>query len=169
MDLDLRQQLLELDSVREKLEKVTGFLTRELEVLELGKKIQSQAQEEMGKAQREYFLREQMKAIQKELGEESEEAATVNELREKIEQAHDRGGAVRRPSANSRASRSCPPPRPNTRSSAPTSNPRCLAAVEQEHRQADRRVACAARCSTKTTTTWRRSRRASSNTSRCAV
>ena len=88
MDLDLRQQLLELNSVREKLVKVTRFLTHELEVLELGKKIQSQAQEEMGKAQQEYFLREQMKAIQKELGEESEEAATVNELREKIEQAH---------------------------------------------------------------------------------
>ena len=75
MDLELRQELLELDSVREKLEKLTAFLTRELEVLELGKKIQSQAQEEMGKAQREYFLREQLKAIQKELGEESEEAA----------------------------------------------------------------------------------------------
>ena len=88
MDLDLRQQLLELNSVREKLVKVTRFLTHELEVLELGKKIQSQAQEEMGKAQHEYFLREQMKAIQKELGEESEEAATVNDLREKIEQAH---------------------------------------------------------------------------------
>ncbi|MGH2516403.1 MAG: LON peptidase substrate-binding domain-containing protein, partial [Ktedonobacterales bacterium] len=88
MDLELRQQLLEMDSVREKLERVTAFLTRELELLELGKKIQSQAQEEMGKAQREYFLREQLKAIQKELGEESEEAATVNDLREKIEQAH---------------------------------------------------------------------------------
>jgi ATP-dependent Lon protease len=88
MDLDLRQQLLELDSVRDKLVKVNRFLTHELEVLELGKKIQSQAQEEMGKAQQEYFLREQMKAIQKELGEESEEAATVNELRDKIEQAH---------------------------------------------------------------------------------
>jgi ATP-dependent Lon protease len=88
MDLELRQQLLELDSVREKLLKVNRFLTHELEVLELGRKIQSQAQEEMGKAQQEYFLREQMKAIQKELGEESEEAATVNDLRDKIEQAH---------------------------------------------------------------------------------
>jgi ATP-dependent Lon protease len=88
MDLQLRQQLLELDSLREKLEKLTTFLTRELEVLELGKKIQSQAQEEMGRAQREYFLREQLKAIQRELGEESDEAATINQLREQIEQAH---------------------------------------------------------------------------------
>ncbi|HEX6819312.1 MAG TPA: endopeptidase La [Ktedonobacterales bacterium] len=88
MDLAIRQELLEMDSVREKLERVNSFLTRELEVLELGKKIQSQAQEEMGKAQREYFLREQLKAIQKELGEENDETATVNSLREKIEQAH---------------------------------------------------------------------------------
>jgi ATP-dependent Lon protease len=88
MDLELRQKLLEVEPVRAKLEMVTAFLTRELEVLELGKKIQSQAQEEMTKAQREYFLREQLKAIQKELGEESDEAATVNELRAKIEQAH---------------------------------------------------------------------------------
>ncbi|HEX8995637.1 MAG TPA: endopeptidase La [Ktedonobacterales bacterium] len=87
MDLELRQELLEMDSVRAKLDRVTVFLTRELEVLELGKKIQSEAQEEMGKVQREYILREQLKAIQKELGEESEEAATINELREKIEQA----------------------------------------------------------------------------------
>ncbi len=87
MDLDLHQSLLEMDSVLEKLRTLTQFLTKELEVLELGKKIQSQAQEEMGKAQREYFLREQLKAIQKELGEESEEAATINQLREQIEQA----------------------------------------------------------------------------------
>ncbi|MGO8950931.1 MAG: endopeptidase La [Ktedonobacterales bacterium] len=88
MDLSLRQQLLEMDSVRAKLDKVTVFLTRELELLELGKKIQSQAQEEMTKAQREYYLREQLKAIQEELGEESDEVATINQLREKIEEAH---------------------------------------------------------------------------------
>jgi ATP-dependent Lon protease len=88
MDLGLRQQLLEMDSMRGKLEKVTVFLARELELLELGKKIQSQAQEEMTKAQREYYLREQLKAIQEELGEESDELATINQLREKIEEAH---------------------------------------------------------------------------------
>jgi ATP-dependent Lon protease len=88
MDLALRQQLLEMDSMRGKLEKVTVFLARELELLELGKKIQSQAQEEMTKAQREYYLREQLKAIQEELGEESDEVATINSLRNKIEEAH---------------------------------------------------------------------------------
>jgi ATP-dependent Lon protease len=88
MDVALRQELLELDSVRAKLEKLTAFLTHELDVLELGKKIQSQAQEEMGRAQREYFLREQLKAIQRELGEETDEAAAINQLREQIAKAH---------------------------------------------------------------------------------
>lgn len=87
MDLELRQKLLELDSVREKLQELSAFLAHELEILELGKKIQTSAQEEMGKVQREYLLREQLKAIQRELGEESEEQATINELRRKIDEA----------------------------------------------------------------------------------
>ncbi|HZU65790.1 MAG TPA: endopeptidase La [Ktedonobacteraceae bacterium] len=87
MDLELRQKLLELDSVRAKLENLSSFLRHELEIFELGKKIQSSAQEEMGKVQREYLLREQLKAIQRELGEESEEQATINELRRKIDEA----------------------------------------------------------------------------------
>src|SRR5579875_750725 len=88
MDLELRQKILELDSVRAKLQELSAFLTHELEILELGKKIQTSAQEEMSKMQREYLLREQLKAIQRELGEESEEQATINELRAKIEEAH---------------------------------------------------------------------------------
>ena len=87
MDLELRQKLLELDSVRAKLENLSSFLLHELEIFELGKKIQTSAQEEMGKVQREYLLREQLKAIQRELGEESEEQATINELRNKIDEA----------------------------------------------------------------------------------
>ncbi|GCE18997.1 endopeptidase La [Dictyobacter kobayashii] len=87
MEMELRQKLLEIDSVHEKLSQLSNFLAHELEILELGKKIQNSAQEEMGKVQREYLLREQLKAIQRELGEESEEQATVNELRRKIEEA----------------------------------------------------------------------------------
>ena len=87
MELELRQKLLELDSVRAKLENLSNFLSHELEIFELGKKIQTSAQEEMGKVQREYLLREQLKAIQRELGEESEEQATANELRRKIDEA----------------------------------------------------------------------------------
>jgi len=87
MELELRQKLLELDSVRAKLENLSSFMAHELEIFELGKKIQTSAQEEMGKVQREYLLREQLKAIQRELGEESEEQATINELRRKIDEA----------------------------------------------------------------------------------
>src|SRR5437763_12035096 len=87
MELELRQKLLELDSVQAKLQELSTFLRHELEIFELGKKIQSSAQEEMTKVQREYLLREQLKAIQRELGEESEEQATINELRRKIDEA----------------------------------------------------------------------------------
>jgi len=84
---DERQHLLEMDSPREKLEKLLGHMAHELEVLELGRKIQSQAEESMGKAQREYFLREQLKAIQRELGELDGDQAELSELRERITKA----------------------------------------------------------------------------------
>jgi ATP-dependent Lon protease len=78
------QSLLEMDSVREKLLRLTALLKKEVEVLELGRKIQSEAQGEMERMQRDFFLREQMKAIQKELGEEDEQAADIRELEERI-------------------------------------------------------------------------------------
>ena len=87
MEMNIRQRILEENSVAEKLRMLLAVLTREVEVLELGKKIQTDAQSGMEKLQREYFLREQMKAIQKELGEEDEQAAEVRELRERIEKA----------------------------------------------------------------------------------
>ncbi len=87
IDLKDAQRLLELDSVTEKLRMLLGLLTKELEVLELGRKIQSEAQSEMEKTQREYFLREQLKAIRRELGEAGEQQMEVEEFREKIEKA----------------------------------------------------------------------------------
>ena len=87
MDLNEAQDILELDSTREKLTKLVGILTRESEVLELGQKIQKEAKSEIDKVQREYFLREQLKAIQKELGEVDEQAVEVEEFRKKIENA----------------------------------------------------------------------------------
>src|SRR5829696_8450389 len=85
MDTEVRQQLLELDSVREKLAALNSFIAQELDVLELGKKIQSDVQQELGKNQRDFYLREQLKAIQRELGEGSETEAEAAELRQKIE------------------------------------------------------------------------------------
>jgi ATP-dependent Lon protease len=79
-----RQDLLETVDVEARLRKVSAILNRELEVFELGSKIQSQVQSEMEKGQREYFLRQQLKAIQQELGEADPEQAEVNELRERL-------------------------------------------------------------------------------------
>jgi ATP-dependent Lon protease len=87
MDLATGQKILELDSVTAKLKLLTGLLTKELEVLQLGAKIQEEARSEIEKVQRQYFLREQMKAIQKELGETDEQTAEVEDLRKKIEAA----------------------------------------------------------------------------------
>jgi ATP-dependent Lon protease len=72
---------------RERLEFLNTELAKELEVLELRTKIQSQVEEEVGKTQREYFLREQMRAIQKELGETDDSQQEIDELREQIEKA----------------------------------------------------------------------------------
>ena len=85
MDAEERQKLLELDTVRDKLSALNAFIAKELDVLELGKKIQSDVQEELGKNQREFYLREQLKAIQRELGEGSEPDAETTELRQKID------------------------------------------------------------------------------------
>jgi len=87
MDLQDAEDILEMDHVTDKLRRLTNVLTRELEVLELGKKIQSEAQSEMEKMQREYFLREQLKAIQRELGEGDEQQMEIEELRTKIAEA----------------------------------------------------------------------------------
>jgi len=87
MELKDMQVLLEMDSPSGKLHKLTGILTHEIEILEIGQKIQNEARSEIEKVQREYFLREQLKAIRKELGEEDEQAVEVEEFRQKIEAA----------------------------------------------------------------------------------
>jgi ATP-dependent Lon protease len=80
-----KQFVLERSSVRERLDFLHTELAKELEVLELRTKIQSQVQEEVGKSQREYFLREQLRAIQRELGEGDDNQREIEELRQKVE------------------------------------------------------------------------------------
>ncbi|MDH3943391.1 MAG: endopeptidase La, partial [Anaerolineae bacterium] len=87
MELEEAQNMLEIDPVLEKLHKLNAMLSREVEVLELGQKIQNEARSEIEKVQRDYFLREQLKAIQKELGEKDEHTAEVDEFRQKIKEA----------------------------------------------------------------------------------
>jgi len=83
----VKQELLETADVKARLARLVAVLTKEAEVLALGSKIQSQVESEVGKSQREYYLREQLKAIQKELGQSDERTQELDELREKIEAA----------------------------------------------------------------------------------
>src|SRR6266540_1909908 len=82
-----KQEFLEVLDVRTRLERVNKVLVKDLEVLEVGSKIQSQVKSELQKNQREYYLREQMKAIQKELGDSDDQQREWSELKEKIEKA----------------------------------------------------------------------------------
>jgi ATP-dependent Lon protease len=91
-----RQEILEQIDVEARLRMVSAILSRELEVFELGSKIQSQVQSEMEKGQREYFLRQQLKAIQQELGENDPEQAEIAELRERIDALGELPEEVRR-------------------------------------------------------------------------
>jgi ATP-dependent Lon protease len=83
----VKQEILSELDVRARMDALNRLLIKELEVLELGSRIQSQVQSEVGKNQREYFLREQLKAIQKELGEGDEQAKEIEELRTKLDAA----------------------------------------------------------------------------------
>jgi len=87
LEMKIGQSILEENSVKEKMRILITHLTREKEVLSLGEKIQSDAREEMTKAQREYFLRQQLKAIQKELGETDEDQSEIDEYQDKLDEA----------------------------------------------------------------------------------
>lgn len=85
LSVEERQAILEELDVEKRLEVVTKLLSNELQVLQLGSKIQTQVETEMSKTQRDYYLREQMKAIRSELGEEDEITREVRQLREKMQ------------------------------------------------------------------------------------
>ena len=87
VSLEEKQDLLNTLDLRARLEKLSTILNREIELLELGHKIQSQVQTELNKNQKEFYLRQQMKAIQKELGEGDARTAEIEELRRKIVEA----------------------------------------------------------------------------------
>jgi ATP-dependent Lon protease len=95
LTLEQRQEVLELDSGRDKLRLLLSLMAHELEVLEVGRRIQSQAEESIGRSQREYFLREQQRAIARELGEADQEAVEAAELRAQVEASGMTGEARR--------------------------------------------------------------------------
>jgi len=87
LSVEKGQALLEQDNLNEKMRMLISHFSHEKEILTLGRKIQSEAKEEMEKAQKDYFLRQQMKAIQKELGDTGEKESVSEEYAEKIEKA----------------------------------------------------------------------------------
>lgn len=87
LPVEKAQEILEVFDPIERLKKVSELLGKEVQVLTMQAKIQSQAKEEMTKSQREYFLREQMRAIRSELGETDERTKEFKELRQKIKKA----------------------------------------------------------------------------------
>ena len=109
-----KQELLEEVDVAKRLRRLSEILARELEVVQLGSRIQSQVQSEMEKGQREYFLREQLKAIQQELGEGDERQAEINELGSGSRRRSFPSTPRRPPSASCRGSSACRRPLPST-------------------------------------------------------
>jgi len=87
ISVDEKQDLLNTLEVRNRLEKLSSILNREIELVELGNKIQSQVQSELNKNQKEFYLRQQMRAIQKELGENDSRSNEIEDLRKKIDDA----------------------------------------------------------------------------------
>ncbi len=85
LSLEERQQLIQISDVRQRLDLLRPLLTRELEVLSIGSKIQNDVSSSMAKSQRDFFLREQIRAIQRELGETDPVTTEVNTLREQAE------------------------------------------------------------------------------------
>ncbi len=87
LKLSQKQEILEIFDLKERIERLVEILGRELEILEIERKIGSRVRKQMEKTQKEYYLREQIKAIQKELGEKDERMAEIDDYREKIRQA----------------------------------------------------------------------------------
>ena len=82
-----KQDLLETIEVKERLGKVLRLITREIEILELGKQVQANVKTEMDKAQKDYYIREQIKALQKELGEGDERSQEMGDLQNRLLEA----------------------------------------------------------------------------------
>ncbi len=87
VDLEQKQNILEISGIRERLEHLMGLMEAEIDLFQVEKRIRGRVKKQMEKSQREYYLNEQMKAIQKELGELDEEPNEIEDLQAKIEDA----------------------------------------------------------------------------------
>ena len=171
-NLDLKlseaQAVLETIDPIERLKKVSDLLAREIQVLNLQQEISSQARGEIDRSQREYFLRQQLKAIQQELGEGEELAEEIANYRTQADEKQLIDGGARGAGAADPPARAEPSRERRDADHPHLSRLADRAALGRRLRGRPRPPARAGRCSTRTTTTSRRSRSASSNTSPCA-
>ena len=163
-----KQELLEELDVAKRLRRLSEILARELEVVAIGARIQSQVQSELDKSQREYLLRQQLKAIQEELGERDPAEAEVEELREQLAEVElpEEVAQGRRPRALAAGEAAAGRGRARRHPHLPRVDR--VAAVGRRDRGQPRPRRTRARCSTTTTTTSSGSRTASSSSSPCA-
>jgi Lon protease-like protein len=166
LKLDAKQVILDLDNVKARLENLYEQLEREVDILNVDKKIRGRVKRQMEKNQRDFYLNEQVKAIQKELG-EGEEGADIEEIEKKIKSAKMPQEARKKPRASSRSSSSCHPCLLKRRWCEPTST--CSPACHGARRPRSSTTWATPRtCSMKTTTAWKRSKTVSLNISRCS-
>ena len=166
LKLEQKQQVLEMFDVKQRLEHLLSQLETEIDILQVEKRIRGRVKRQMEKSQREYYLNEQVKAIQKELG-EGEEGADLEEMEKRIKaRAHAEGRAQE---GRGRAEEAAADVADVGRGDGGAQLHRHARqpAVEEEEQDLQGHQARPRRSSTRTTTAWRRSRSASSSTSRC--
>jgi len=165
LKLEQKQKVLEMFDVKQRLEHLLGQLEAEIDILQVEKRIRGRVKRQMEKSQREYYLNEQVKAIQKELGEARRVPTSKRWRRRSRLRACPRTRAPR-PRASSRSCASCRRCPPRRRWSATTST-RSSAFPGRRRAKSPRTSPSPRRSSTRITTASRRSRSASSSTSRC--
>jgi ATP-dependent Lon protease len=164
--VDEKQNLLEIISPLERLNRIAAILEAEVDKLQVDRRIQSRVKKQMEKAQKEYYLNEKMKAIQKELGRKDEKGNEVEELKKKIKQAKMPKDVEEKAVQELKRLEAMPPM--SAEATVSRNYLDWLIAVPW-HKKTGRTATSSTprRCSTRTTTAWRRSRTASSSSWPC--
>ncbi len=162
-----KQELLETESVSERLEKVFGYMESEIGVLQVEKRIRSRVKRQMEKTQREYYLNEQLKAIQKELGEGEDGRDELAELEERINKTKFSKEARDKAMGEMKKLRTMSPMSAEATVVQELSRLAVVDSLAAPHQGEARHPAPPRRCSTTIISASRRSRSASSNISRC--
>jgi ATP-dependent Lon protease len=167
LKIEEKQRILEIEDVRDRLEHLMGMIEGEIDVLQIEKRIRGRVKQQMEKSQREYYLNEQMKAIQKELGELEDVPNEVEELEQKIEKAGMSKEAKTKAMSELNKLKMMSPM--SAEATVVRNYIDWLVSVPWKKRtKILHDLARPSRCSKRITMAWRRSRNASSNTSRCS-